>query len=63
MMFDTIEYEISTGKKPKGRGMWAFSTRRHPEPEEIKFFYGTLTEAKKQAKAAFKGEIRIYVLP
>ena len=61
--FETSEYMKSTGKAPKGKGTWAFATHRNPEVDEMKFFYGTLTEAKKQAKAAFENGATIYILP
>lgn len=62
-MFSNDEYIKALGKAPRGTGMWAFSTHRMPEPDEIKWFYGSLTEAKKQAKAAFEKGATIYVLP
>lgn len=56
--FDTAQYEFSHGK-PKGRGSWAFSPKRNPDPanaDECWFSPGgmTYTEAKKWAKAKAK---------
>ena len=47
----------SHGKEPKGRGSWAFQAATNWTAfdrelvGELKFYYGTLTEAKKQAIA------------
>jgi hypothetical protein len=54
--FDGIEYRKSHGKPPKGRGGWAFGTRRNPDvsnPTDCLFAPGglTLADAKKWAKA------------
>lgn len=47
--FSTTRYEFSHGRKPRGRGMWAFEyTPRGQTQERIIFAPGnmTLTEAK-----------------
>ena len=54
--FDTAAYEASHGKAPRGRGSWAFGTRRNADAcneDECWFSPGgmTLAEAKKWAKA------------
>jgi len=68
--FDTRQYEFSHGAKPRGRGSWAFEIREGDE--EIGWFQGTYSEAKKQAKAwaqekaltaGYAGELTIEVLP
>lgn len=69
--FRNDEYIKVTGSTPKGTGTWAFSNSRNPDPMEIKFFYGTLTQAKAQAKAYYKQVAEqiaetwmiIYILP
>lgn len=64
-MVHTHVYNFTHAKEPKGRGRWAFSNHRNPEPEQIKFYYGTYTEARKQAVTEFAkmGLNSIYVLP
>lgn len=54
--FDTHAYSVAHGKAPKGRGGWAFGTRRNPDvtnTDQCWFAPGglTLVEAKKWAKA------------
>ena len=69
--FRNDEYIKSTGKAPKGTGLWAFADKQNPDPMEVKFFNGTLTQAKAQAKDYYKkvGEqthetwMIIYILP
>ncbi len=52
--FRNDEYIKANGTAPKGTGMWAFADKRNPAPEKIQFFYGTLSQAKAQAKAYYK---------
>ena len=46
--FSTRKYEFSHGKTPRGTGGWGF----YPvgNPDTVAFFYGSLTEAKRQAR-------------
>lgn len=60
--FNDIEYRISHGKQPRGKGQWAFSTKRKCEPEDTFFSFGTLTAAKKEAAKHFTGATTIYIL-
>ena len=48
---DTIRYERSHSKKPKGRGRWLFSTERGgtPSKEDVFSFNGDYKEAEKKA--------------
>lgn len=62
MEFSNIDYIAEHGKNPRGVGQWAFSTKRHPQPEEVFWAFGTLTEAKKLAREHFKGARLVYVL-
>ena len=69
--FRNDEYIKSHGKAPKGYGSWAFAASRNPDPLDLKFFHGTLTQAKAQAKEHYKkiaeqnGEswMILYVMP
>ena len=66
--FSTRAYERSHFSKPKGTGMWGFALHSNPEPDEMQFFYGSLTQAKAQAKAYYaqmaqESSITIYILP
>jgi len=56
----TEQYEFSHGKKPRGDGRWAFYFDGETDP---RFFDGTYTEARDQAKsyAAFKGVTQVKV--
>ena len=45
----TGQYEASHGRKPKGRGYWMFAISSYMQGTEETGFYGTYTEAKKQA--------------
>jgi len=47
----TGEYEFSHGKKPRGKGSWAFYMGKKTDTFDAHFFYGTYAEAVKQAKA------------
>ena len=62
MEFVTDYYRIAYGKKPGGRGMWAFATKRNPEDKDVFFTYGGYGEAKAAARKHFAGECRVYVL-
>lgn len=68
MNFDTRDFEFSHGRKPGGEGRWAFSTHRHPTPEQIFWHQGPYREAKAVARSHFqptKGGpyTVVYVLP
>jgi hypothetical protein len=61
---NTTEYELSHGKKPRGRGSWAFQNGNHPEPfwsSPYQLYTQALADACKLAMA--KGEWRVKVLP
>ena len=60
--FSNSDYVWEHGKNPRGIGDWAFATSRHPKQEDIFWYFGTLTEAKKQAEKHFAGAFIIYVL-
>lgn len=47
MSIDIRQYVITHNKAPRGYGNWAFSDKHG---HVIQFYYGTYTEAKKQAK-------------
>ena len=52
--FNDSDYVRSHGKAPRGRGSWAFQRQVGRElVGEIKFFMGSVVEAKKQAAEAF----------
>ena len=70
--FNTREYEMSHGKVPRGRGGWAFSESRNPQPEQILWSSSnsTLAEAKKEVKARLAAMtplvsefVQLYILP
>lgn len=52
--FNTREYEFSHGRKPRGRGAWAFAFRRDPDMSEIIWVNGAYAEAKKIAREKAK---------
>lgn len=62
MTFSNRDYIAEHGKNPRGYGSWAFATKRNAKDEDIFWATGTLTEAKKAAKAHFKGAYIVYVL-
>jgi len=62
MTFSNRDYIEEHGKNPRGYGMWAFATKRSADVSDIFWFTGSLTEAKKAAKAHFKGAHVVYVL-
>ena len=45
--FDTSKYERMHGKKPRGRGLWAFGAKGEPV---VAFVTGPYTEAKRLAQ-------------
>lgn len=46
--FNTIEFEISHGRLPRGRGGWAFALERHAPIDRIVFApSGTYSDAKR----------------
>lgn len=51
--FSTIKYQRAHFKLPRGKGNWAFQIGKS-EDDDMYFFFGTLTEAKKQASAKAK---------
>jgi hypothetical protein len=71
IMFNTSEFQRSHGRAPRGRGRWAFSMLRRPDPlaDEIHFSPTmTITEARKWIVARLRamgveGEHVIYILP
>ena len=55
--FHTTDYEFSHGKKPRGSGSWAFQKcdyrGRVADGSDVFFCsFGTMTECKKQVRAA-----------
>jgi len=67
--FDTTDYEFTHGRKPRGRGGWAFSFERHPDVLSDAVVWTpsmTYVEAKRwfAAEAARRGvtEGTVYVL-
>jgi hypothetical protein len=72
IIFDSREFELSHGRAPRGRGSWAFSQYRRPDPlsKDVHFSPGgmTLAEARKWFVARLRaigveGEHVIYILP
>lgn len=69
MQFTVRAFERSHGHLPKGNGCWAFQEAtavtafEHELVGEIKFFPGTLTQAKAMARGAFPGVRLVAVLP
>lgn len=68
--FRNDEYIKAHGKTPKGKATWGFADKPNPLPWDSRFFYGTLTQAKEQAKDYYtrhakQGEtwMIIYILP
>jgi len=47
----TRAYELSHGRKPKGRGSWAFFFDGMTDINDAKWFQGTYTEGLKLARA------------
>ena len=62
MEFVVDYYCMAHGKRPGGRGMWGFSTKRNPVDEDIFWTYGGYGEAKAAARRHFAGESRVYVM-
>lgn len=62
MEFSYRDYVAAHGVMPRGKGNWAFSTKRFPNPDEVFWAFGTLTDAKKKAREHFKGAWLVYVL-
>lgn len=66
VIVETIAYECSHGKKPRGTGTWAFSPDRNPKDfssDSVYFTTGSYGEAKKAAQCRFAGRAVIYVQP
>lgn len=62
--FEIIEWIMSYGKTPRGRGSWAFATERNADIYDVKLSPSmTYSEAKKWAKQVFPDAPVIYVLP
>lgn len=70
MEFITRDYEMAHGRGPKGRGLWAFSIQRQPQPDQIFWARetyrngGTFAQAKREARQYFKesNAFAVYVL-
>ncbi len=45
----TTDFEFAHGKKPAGRGGWAFGLERRPRNEDMFWFNGMYSDAKKAA--------------
>ena len=61
--FSNSDYIWEHGKNPRGIGDWAFATSRHPKTnDEVFWYHGSLTEAKKAAADHFGNVFMIYVL-
>lgn len=70
--FRTDDYVASTGKEPRGRGSWAFSTVRDIDSSSPDIFWSpscTYAEARKMARAHFAalkvkvdGAVEVWVL-
>ena len=70
--FETIEFENSHGRAPRGRGCWAFADNRKGENPIFTPYSMTYKDAKKWLKESFENlahtfepntEIFVYVLP
>lgn len=67
--FDDREYRRSHMKAPRGRGSWAFQAYGDAGLcGEIVFFFGSLSEAKVEARKHFRqldlaGDVYVAVLP
>ncbi len=62
--FNTVAYEFSHGRTPRGRGSWAFAAVRNPDTKDIIWSPSmTYAEAKKHAAkiAAERGISTLYV--
>ena len=59
--FDTSKYERSHGKKPRGRGLWAFAP--HDNPERATMITGTYADAKRTVQHFQPYVQRFVVLP
>jgi hypothetical protein len=57
VLFDTMPYEKSHGKQPRGQGGWAFIDAQYERRDDyldfVKFFYGSYAVAKRQAREHF----------
>lgn len=47
--FITTDFVTAHGRRPAGRGGWAFGLVRHPNDAETLWYTGLYSEAKKQA--------------
>ena len=56
--FDTTQYQFSHGRKPRGRGRWAFGVNGAAIWKR-----GLLSEAKKSVAAEFPQAGKVEVLP
>lgn len=59
--YDTSKYERMHGKKPRGRGLWAFKTDY--DPDTVAFVTATYTEAKRLMALGRPDARRFVVLP
>lgn len=55
---DTTQYEFSHGRKPRGRGRWAFNVNG-----AVLWIEGRLSEAKKAVRGEFPSAGKVEVLP
>lgn len=52
--FRTADYEFCHGVKPRGVGNWGFFFHPSRKIEDVWFFFGSYTDAKKMAAAEAK---------
>jgi hypothetical protein len=63
--FVTTDVVFSTGREPRGRGSWAFSLVRYPDPLSKEIFWSpscTYSEARKLAAKHFPAGSVVWVL-
>lgn len=66
--FTTSPYRRTHGQAPRGTGGWAFQATSHDTAfpwetyGDVYTWFGTFTEARKQARTHFKGEDKVAVL-
>lgn len=66
--YDTMNYQLSHGKQPRGHGNWAlvpadYNYRAEPPADGIVWVWGYFTEAKQQASRLYPSVPRWKVLP
>jgi hypothetical protein len=66
MEFTTRQYEAAHGRQPRGTGHWAFCPEgQYHRDDYLQFVFwaqGTFTDAKRAARAHFKGQHDIIVV-